>query len=82
MQKLESVVTLQNTVVYPFLDHINSHLHNALLASETAAEYNTSPTRSLPEMPKIPPGKNLEHQWRLKRTTTSSGPKKKGIILK
>ena len=80
MQELEKTITPENVAVHPFLDHINSHLQNAILASRAAKESTLTPT--LPDISSIAPGKNLDHQWRFKRTTSASGPKKKGIILK
>lgn len=81
IQQLELLV--QNTAVHPFLDHINSCLFNAVLSAKSATKTNQLENHPvLPQAASIPPGKNFEHQWRLKRTTNQSGTKKKGIILK
>lgn len=74
-------MTPENIQVLPFLEHVNSMLHQALVACKAAV--NPSIVGQLfVQKENIAPGKSIEHQWRFKKTCKSPGRKKHGIILR
>ena len=74
------MVTLDNTSVHPFLPHINSLLHNAVLACTSAMPTDTPIQHFKSET--IASNKKMEHQWRFLKTTKTPGRKKKGLVLR
>ncbi len=79
LKELEQTVTRENTLVHPFLPHINSLLHNAVLTCRAAS---TDINQTAFKGEKIAPGKKIEHQWCFKKTTNTPGRKKKGTVLR
>lgn len=82
MKELEDAVTLENTHIHAVLPHINSLLHNAVLACRSMASSDMSPMPTQFRSDKIPSNKNMEHQWRFQPTTKAPGRKKKGQIFR
>ena len=83
MKELQSVVTPENTAVLPFLKHVNSLLHNAILTCKAALSQNECATESFKnEAENIAPGKKPDHQWRFKPTSKPPGRKRKGMIFR
>ena len=83
MQELQCHVTPENTQVLPFLDHINSLLHQALVTCKATTQVKPSTVgHPLVQKENIAPGKSVEHQWRFKKTAKSPGRKKHGIVLR
>ena len=79
--ELQQLVTAQSAAI-PYLDHINSCLHNAILSCKAAVEAEKTPNAIFPTPEKIPATKKPDHQWRFKKTTKTPGHKRKGLILK
>ena len=86
IHELQSTVTSENTAVFPFLKHVNSLLHNAVLTCKAASSQNggsTQPTISFKsEAEDIAPEIRPEHQWRFKPTSKPPGHKCKGMIFR
>ena len=84
IKELEETVTHGNKVIHPYLPHINSFLHNAVLTCRAALESQHAANEDLPnfEGEAIPPGKRMEHQWTFKKTEGAPGRKKKGMVLR
>ena len=80
IQELQ-LVTPQSAAV-PYLDHINSCLHKAILSCRAAIESEHNPQATFPTPEKIPATKKQEHQWRFQKTTKTSGRKRNGLILR
>ena len=80
IQELQATVTRENRPILPHLDHINACLHNAVLSCRAAMNLadEEEPRPKFSEKENIPPGKNLEHQWRFVRTSKQSGRKRTG----
>ena len=74
----------KNPLVWPYLDHINAHLRNAVLACKAATSSHYQQAASISFTPKeaVAPGKKMEHQWRFIKTTKASGRRKAGIVLR
>lgn len=73
------MVTITNKFVHPVLPHINSLLHNAILACKASdVECSTGEF----EKENIPANKKMDHQWRFQATAKAPGRKKQGQILK
>ena len=85
-QELEQYVTKENPLVWPYLDHINSHLHNAVLACKAAttcsSHHQQAASTSFTPKEAVAPGKKMEHQWRFIKTTKPPGCRKAGIVLR
>ena len=81
MNELEKRVTIDSQELHPFLPHINSLLHNALLTFKVAETPDLTPAKEF-EKEYIAPGKIMEKQWRFKPTTQKPGRKKKGLVLR
>ena len=82
LKELEATVTYENTAIYPYLTHINSLLHNAVLTCRAAATECHCQAKIESEKEFVAPGKKMEHQWRFKQTSRTPGRKKKGVILR
>ena len=83
-QELERFVTEENSLVWPYLDHINAHLHNAMLACKAATSSHHLQVASTSFTPKevVAHGKKMEQQWQFIKTTKPSRCKKAGIVLR
>ena len=82
IQELQHLVTSQSAPL-PYLDHINTHLHNAVLACRAAIQAEkTSYSSTFPKPDKIPATKKPEHQWRFQHTTKTPGRKRSGLVLR
>lgn len=81
IQELQQLVTPQSAAV-PYLDHINSCLHNAILSCRAAIESEHNPQATFPMPEKIPATKRPELQWRFQKTTKTPGRKRNGLILR
>ena len=85
-QELEQYITQENPLVWPHLDHINSHLHNTVLACKAAttcsSHHQQAASTSFTPKEAVAPGKNMEHQWRFIKTTKPLGHRKAGIVLR
>ena len=81
MDQLEKAVTIENSAVHSYLPHINSLLHNAVLTCAAVESTDSTPAESFNSEP-IASNKNLEHQWRFKKTTEAPGRKKRGQIFR
>ena len=76
--ELQQLVTPQNAAV-PYLDHINSCLHNAILSCRAAVEAEKTPNATFPAPEKIPATKKPEYQWLFKKTTKTPGRKRNTV---
>ena len=68
-----------NEHITPHLNHINTHLYNALVVCRVARRELETPTFA--QQLVIPPSKSPEHQWRFTRTTLTPGRKRHGNRL-
>lgn len=82
MDELQSALQATNTAVFPFLQHINSLLYNAVLTCRATVQTTSQAIAFKTQSEPIAPGKKAEHQWRYRATTKVAGRKRKGIILK
>ena len=83
IRELQLSVRKDDGVAYQCLDHINSHLHNAVLACQAASCCSeSSKNTSFPEAENIPATKKPEHQWRFSKTVSKPGRKKHGSVLR
>ena len=73
MKELEDTVTAENTAVHPYLAHINSLLHNAVLTCKATMSTESSPDVVQFNSDKIAANKKLEHQWSFQKTTKPPG---------
>lgn len=78
MEDLGNMVTMTNESVHPVLPHINSLLHNAILACKASRVKSSSGEF---EKENIPANKKMDHQWRFQATVKAPGRKKQGQIL-
>ena len=62
MKTLEDTITAENTAVHPYLSHINSLLHNAVLTCKAAMSLDSSDVVGF-KGDNIAANKNLDHQW-------------------
>ena len=69
--ELQQLVIPQSAAV-PYLDHINSCLHNAILSCRAAVEAEKTPNATFPAPERIPATKKPEHQWRFKKNNENS----------
>ena len=82
MLELQQLVTPQSAAI-PYLDHINSCLHNAILSCRAAIKADKTPGKAIfPTPERIPATKKPEHQLRFKSTTKTPGRKQNGITLR
>ena len=70
------------SLAIPYLDHINSCLHNAILSCRAAIEAEKSPNATFPTPEKIPATKKPQHQWHFQKTTKTPGRKCNGLNLR
>lgn len=83
IRELQAEVTTQNTVVLPYLKHINALLQQAVTTCKAAQKTELPSSKQVLAIKEvIPPGKNGEHQWRFKQTSKTPGRKKSGLIFR
>ena len=71
---------IENTAVHPYLSHINSLLHNAVLTYKAAMSLDYSDVVGF-KGDNIAANKNLDHQRTFKKTTKTPGRKRKGLVF-
>ena len=62
------------------INHINAHLHNALLACR-AANQNAENIRPFSNREFVAPGRKMQHQWRFSATKKTPGRKRSVNIM-
>ena len=78
---LQSHINAKNHQIMPYLDHVNALLHQAVATCKAAVQVPKLP-EPLVKKENMPPGKSLDHQWKLVKTTKTPGIKKNGNVLR